>query len=71
MVQAHGGVRYPDVTVQLSGQDGNAYAIIGSVGQAIRRAHGQQAADDWARRAMDSASYDALLVAAMSEVHVL
>ena len=30
--------KYPDISVQLSGQDGNAFAIIGSVSKALRRA---------------------------------
>lgn len=32
------GVKYPTVTVRLSGKDGNAYAIIGRVATALRRA---------------------------------
>ena len=31
-------IKYPDVQVQLSGEDGNAFAIIGRVQQALRRA---------------------------------
>ena len=31
-------IRYPDVKVQLTGNDGNAYAIIGRVSTALRRA---------------------------------
>ena len=31
-------VRYPDVEVQLSGEDGNAFAILGRVRSALRRA---------------------------------
>jgi hypothetical protein len=30
--------RYPDVQVQLSGQDGNAFAILGRTASALRRA---------------------------------
>ena len=30
--------RYPDVVVQLSGQDGNAFAVMGAVTKALRRA---------------------------------
>jgi hypothetical protein len=29
--------RYPDVRVQLTGEDGNAFAILGRVRQALRR----------------------------------
>lgn len=32
------GVRYPDVRVQLEGEDGNAFAILGRVQKALRRA---------------------------------
>lgn len=30
--------KYPDIAVQLSGEDGNAFAIIGRVRKAMRRA---------------------------------
>ncbi len=30
--------KYPNVTVQLSGEDGNAFLIMGRVGRALRRA---------------------------------
>jgi hypothetical protein len=30
--------KYPDVTVRLSGEDGNAFLIIGRVSRALRRA---------------------------------
>jgi hypothetical protein len=30
--------RYPDIQVQLSGQDGNAFAILGRTAGALRRA---------------------------------
>jgi hypothetical protein len=30
--------KYPHVTVQLTGTDGNAFAVIGKVQQALRRA---------------------------------
>jgi hypothetical protein len=33
-----GETRYPDVKAQLSGEDGNAFAILGRVAQALRRA---------------------------------
>jgi hypothetical protein len=31
-------VKYPDIKVQLVGRDGNAFAILGAVGKAMRRA---------------------------------
>ena len=30
-------VKYPNITVQLTGQDGNAFGIIGKVSGALRR----------------------------------
>jgi hypothetical protein len=31
--------KYPDITVPLTGEDGNAYAILGRVSRALRQAH--------------------------------
>jgi len=54
-------VQYPDVTVRLVGEDGNALHIIGTVSQALRRAHGHGAANTFMDAALDSGSYDELL----------
>ena len=73
--------KYPDIEVQLSGQDGNAFAIIGAVVDGIRRAHGDGqtfetreeariAATEYQTEAMESDSYDALLQHAMRTVRV-
>lgn len=64
------GPKYPDVAVQLTGGDGNAFAIVGAVRKAIRRAHGEEAAKAYADEAMESESYDALLQHAMRTVRV-
>lgn len=32
------GPRYPQITVQLTGRDGNAFAILGTVSKALREA---------------------------------
>lgn len=32
--------KYPDVEVELCGQDGNAFAILGRVARALRQASG-------------------------------
>jgi hypothetical protein len=63
-------VQYPDITVQLSGSDGNAFAIIGNVARAIQRAKGREAADEYRTAAMACGSYDELLVHAMRTVDV-
>ncbi|MBT6051399.1 MAG: hypothetical protein HOG49_31755 [Candidatus Scalindua sp.] len=32
-------MKYPDIKVQLTGNDGNAYAILANVGKALKRAN--------------------------------
>ena len=70
-----------DIEVQLTGGDGNAFAIIGAVSGAIRRAYGDgqpfetrqeatAAAAEYREQAMESGSYDELLQHAMRTVHV-
>jgi hypothetical protein len=61
---------YPDVTVHLTGTDGNVFAIIGAVQKAIRRAHGSGAASAFATEAMAQPSYDAVLRLVMRTVEV-
>ncbi len=64
-------VKYPDVTVKLTGTDGNAFAIIGRCSAAARKA--KVPADDikaFQAEAM-SGDYDNLLQTAMKwfEIH--
>ena len=60
----------PEVTVQLSGKDGNAYAIIGAVRLAMRRANlPQQAIKTFTDEAMAS-DYDHVLQTAMATVTI-
>lgn len=54
-------LKYPDVKVQLSGEDGNVYSIIGRVKREIRRKHGHEAADAFAKEAMSKGSYEEVL----------
>ncbi len=63
-------VKYPDVEVQLTGTDGNAFAVIGAVTRALRREVGADAAAEFQADALDAESYDALLRLAMSTVEV-
>lgn len=63
-------VKYPEIEVQLSGQDGNAFAIIGAVSVAIRRGVGSSEAKAYSAEAMQTESYDALLQHAMATVSV-
>lgn len=62
--------KYPDVEVTLTGTDGNAFAIIGNVSKALKRAGERDAAREWSDAAMACESYDALLVLAMQTVEV-
>ena len=63
-------VKYPDVTVELVGQDGNAFMVIGLVRRALRRAKGEAIASEFAKAAFAAQSYDALLQLVMTWVEV-
>ena len=62
------GIAYPHITVQLTGHDGNAYAIIGRIAQALRREAGTHAADMFTEAAFACTSYDDLLALATRTV---
>ena len=55
--------KYPKVTVQLSGEDGNAFAIMAKVQRALRNAGATK--EELAQYSMDSMSgdYDNLIAA--------
>ena len=61
-------IKFPDIEVQLSGEDGNAFSIIGRVSKAIRRAEGNEEADKFSHEAMTTHSYDELLQLVMRTV---
>lgn len=61
---------HPHVHVQLTGRDGNAYAIIAAVARALRREVGNDAATAFTTAAFACGSYDELLYLAMTTVHV-
>lgn len=64
-------VKYPEIEVQLTGNDGNAYAIMGSVRRALKRAKiSADEIDEYMKQSM-SGDYDNLLRVAMSWVTVL
>lgn len=64
-------VKFPEVEVELSGQDGNAFAILGRVQKEMRRAG--VSADDIEAYVDEATSgdYDHLLVTTMRTVEVL
>lgn len=64
-------IRYPAVTVQLTGEDGNAFNIIARVHRGILNGVDREAADAWVESAMACDSYDALLGLAQATVCVI
>jgi len=60
-------IRFPDVEVQLTGEDGNAFAILGAVSKALRRAGHRDAVDEFLDEAQ-SGDYNNLLQTAMRYV---
>jgi hypothetical protein len=64
------GIKYPEVKVQLIGQDGNAFAILGRVGAAMREAGVCRCSiEDFQKEAM-SGDYQNLLRVVMDYVNV-
>lgn len=61
-------VKYPDVHVQLTGNDGNAFGVIGAVEKAIRREVGRDEAKEFTDTAYKCGSYDELLQLCMKTV---
>lgn len=59
---------YPDVVVPLSGEDGNAFAIIGRASKAMRRAGIAAGVIDQFQREATSGNYDHLLQTVMKYV---
>lgn len=64
------GPLYPDVVVQLTGQDGNAGAIMGRVSEALRRGGAPREEIDRYRRESMSGDYANLLRVAAEWVDV-
>lgn len=62
--------KYETVTVKLTGNDGNAFSIMGAVSKAIRKAGAtQEEIEDYMNESM-SGDYDNLLRTAMKWVNV-
>lgn len=62
-------VKFPDVTVDLSDEDGNAFVILGRVSKALKRANHKRGAAQFLKEAT-SGDYDHLLQTAMEYVNV-
>ena len=61
---------YPEVEVEIIGQDGNAFAILGAVSKAMKRANIPKDKIDECMKEMTSGDYDKLLQTAMKWVNV-
>jgi hypothetical protein len=61
-------VKYPDVHVRLSGEDGNAFSIIGRTRAAMRRAGVSQAEIDAYSNEAASGNYDHVIQTTMAWV---
>jgi hypothetical protein len=62
--------KYPDVHVRLTGRDGNAFMVLGTVLAALKRAGVSQAERDAFRTEAMAGDYDHLLATAMRWVEV-
>jgi hypothetical protein len=63
-------VKYPNVSVHLTGGDGNAFAVIGKVAKALQRAGVPAAEVSQFRSEATSGDYDNVLQTAMRWVDV-
>lgn len=54
-------IKYPEVTVQLVGEDGNAFAILGRVVRALKAAGIEKSVRDEFEAEATSGTYDDLL----------
>lgn len=57
-------------TVQLSGEDGNVFNVIGRVSKALKRAGQSEKAEEFQGKAMASGSYDEVLQLCFEYVEV-
>ena len=59
-----------DVSVQLTGEDGNVFSIIGRVTKAMKRSDWSEFADEFKTKALEAKSYDEVLQLCMEYVEV-
>lgn len=64
-------VKYPHITVELVGKDGNAFAVLGTVTRALRRAKVPQVEIDAFMTEATSGDYNHLLGTVMRTVEVM
>lgn len=61
-------VMHEDVEVQLTGTDGNVFAVVGAVSKALKRAGYRDDAEAFEKQAFKSKSYDEVLQLVMQTV---
>lgn len=61
---------YPDITVQLIGEDGNAFSILGNVTRQLKKHKIEQSVIDKFLKEATSGDYDNLLCTCMKYVNV-
>ena len=59
------------VEVQLTGEDGNVFGVIGRVAKALKRADERELAKEFEEKAFKCESYDAVLNLCGKYVHVM
>lgn len=64
------GVKYPDVTVELVGEDGNGFAILAIVRKALKKAGVPSGEIEAFTREATAGDYDHLLQTVMATVEV-
>lgn len=62
--------KYPDIIVQLTGEDGNAYAVLGKVSRALRQADVPEDERQAFLQEATAGDYDRLLQVVMQWVEV-
>ena len=70
MTNTNNEVKYPEIEVQLTGNDGNAFSIMGNVSTQLRRNGVAKEEIDQYRKESMSGDYDHLLQTAMKWVSV-
>lgn len=63
-------IKHPEVEVQLTGEDGNVFGVIGRVSRALKRAGLPDAAAEFTAAAFNAESYDEVLRLCMDTVSV-
>lgn len=63
-------IKYPNITVHLTGSDGNAFAVLGVMKKALKRGFVPQEEIDSFYKEATSGDYDNLLKVCMSWVDV-